>query len=208
MKSLNYRFAVGQKDGLRSSSYSIFTNPHKSDIYIGHRGIVEDLKVSLHESGKNYIGYTTNSKHPIAKARVSANNRHLHKWQGYQICPREDYRCHFKIIFPTCELRKINKDINKKPINWIAPAPNAFQLEVVIITGSHAINRPLNFPSNLLTEFLLPNNSKLWVVAITTPWIPGSFQQTKNSRQSNSNERIIGIQRDDPIPGFIDLAGD
>ena len=71
MKSLNYRFAVGQKDGLRSSSYSIFTNPHKSDIYIGHRGIVKDLKVSLHESGKNYIGYTTNSKHPIAKARES-----------------------------------------------------------------------------------------------------------------------------------------
>lgn len=210
MHVLNYRFAVGQKDGLRSSSYNIFTNPHKSDIYIGHRGIVQDLKVSLHESGKNYIGYTTNSSHPIAKAKILKNERHLHKWKGNLIHPR-GYQCHFKIIFPTCELRKINKDIYNKLVNWISSAPSEFQLEVVIITGPNGINgypKPFNYPSSLLSEFLLPNNSSLWIIAIITPWIPGSFQQTKNSRPPNIDERIIGMQWGEDIPSFVDLAGD
>ena len=207
---LNYRFAVGTLNGLRSSSYNIFTNPNKSDIYIGHRGIVQDLKVSLHESGKNYIGYTANSAHPIAKAKIIKNERHLHNWVGYPI-HQKGYQCHFKIIFPTCELREICKDVNNKPINWISPAPTTFQLEVVIVTGPTGIKgypKPFNVPSRLLTEFLLPNNSKLWVMAITTPCIPGSFQHTKNSRLPNTDERIIGMQWNDPIPGFVDLAGD
>ena len=210
MKNLNYRFAVGQQNGLRSSSYTIFTNPNKSDIYIGHRGIVQDLKVSIHESGKNYIGYTSNSTHPSAKAKTISNGRHLHKWEGHSVHSK-GYQCHFKIIFPTCELRKINKDVNKKPINWIVPAPSGFQLEVIMVTGPIEIKgypKPFNFPSSLLTEFLLPNNSKLWVIAITIPWIPGSFQQTKNSRPANADERIIGMIWDDPISGFVDLAGD
>jgi hypothetical protein len=210
MKNLNYRFAVGQQNGLRSSSYSIFTNPNKSDIYIGHRGILQDHKVSLHESGKNYMGYTSHSIHPSAKVQAMNNGRHQHKWEGYPVNSR-GYHCHFKIIFPTCELRKIAKDINNKPINWVSPAPDAFQLEVAIVTGSAEINgypKPYNFPSSLLTEFLLPNNSKLWVIAITTPWIPGSFQQTKSSRPPNADERIIGMLWDRPIPGIVDLAGD
>ena len=106
MKGFEYRFAVGSKESYRSSSYSIFTNPKKSDIYLGHRGIIADHKVSIHESGQNRIAYTSNSKHHIAIQRTKENStRLLHKWTGVTMPYLEGYKIHFKIVIPTSDLR-------------------------------------------------------------------------------------------------------
>jgi len=207
MNKFEYRFAVGTPD-LRSSSYTIFTNPNKSDIYVGHRGIVQDMKVSLHESGKNYLGYTSNTKHPIAIQKTAEEGRHIHKWQGFPIHPA-NYHCHFRIVFPTRELRKLPRDVNNKIINWIEPAPKNHQLEIVIVTGPPGnVKGFYNAPSKFLAEFKLPNGSILWVMAVTQPCKPEAFQKTKASNPPNPDERIIGMLTSDQVPAFVDLAGD
>lgn len=210
MTDLNYRFAVGSIDNVRSSSYTIFTNPNRNDIYVGHRGIVKDLKVSIHESGKNYLGYTSNTNHPIALRETANKGRHLFKWQGLPIHSK-GYHLHFRIIFPTCELRNMDQDVNNKIINWVSSAPEGCQLEVAILTGPPTEEYPKtrNAPSLLLTKYPLPNDTMIYILGVTQPYIPKAFQNIKRDRRPNPDERIIGmILRMDPAPGFVDLAGD
>jgi hypothetical protein len=205
--SLNYRFAIGSLKGLRSSSYSIFTNQNKSDIYISHRGLSKDIKASLHESGQNYIGYTTNTQHPTAIAR-SKESRHFQKWTGYPIHPN-GLKYHFQIVFPTEELRLLPCNVNNKAINWIEPAPKYHQLIVTIITGSpdctNSYPKPCNVVySMLITDHLLINGTKLWIIGIIDLYDSTPFRKLKNDRAQNIDERIIGML---PIRAFRNLFG-
>ena len=73
------RFAVGDADGRRSSSWRIWTMKNKLDVYMAVRLTAADWKTSFHESGSWSQGFVDESKAvpplPVGKTR------HLDIWQ-------------------------------------------------------------------------------------------------------------------------------
>jgi len=52
------RFAVGSPDGLTSNSWRIWPSP-QGDVYVACRDNFQEVKVSLHTSGRWRVGFTT-----------------------------------------------------------------------------------------------------------------------------------------------------
>lgn len=59
-KKQHLRFAAGSPDERRSSVWSVITNPHRSDVYIGQRRAMGMMKISLHE-GQWRLAFTKES---------------------------------------------------------------------------------------------------------------------------------------------------
>ena len=51
------RFAVGSRDGARSSLWRVWTGKNTSDVYVESRDVQGVMKFSLHESGDWHYGY-------------------------------------------------------------------------------------------------------------------------------------------------------
>ena len=122
------RFVVGSPQGLTSSVWRVWT--HKNDVYFQAESLGGALKVSLHESGRWQMSFTTEFvKKMQAKGQWPAISRHMSRW----LRPTEisSVTLAFRIIIPTSELRPLKLRM-VRPITWIAAAPIGHAVEFMI----------------------------------------------------------------------------
>ena len=107
------RFAVGSKEGRRSSIWKIWAQ--KDDVYILSRMMGCDAKVSLHASGLCQFSRTSDW---VKKKQARNAERHMVRWQIDK--PAASSAMHiFRIIIPESELRVIDLDEPLKKVKWL-----------------------------------------------------------------------------------------
>ena len=67
LRSSPIRFAVMRKDGLSSNAWRVWVEP-AGDAYVACRDHMKEMKASLHQSGTQHIGFTSESSIEMAKA--------------------------------------------------------------------------------------------------------------------------------------------
>lgn len=179
-------FAVGSTQGLRSSDWRVWT--HKNDVYFQTAPLGGVLKVSLHESGRWQMSFTSEFvKKMQAKGQWPAISRHMSRWSR----PREispGVTLAFRIIIPTSELRPL-KIRTVKTITWIAAPPIGQAVEFLIFLTTPA-TKVTHWPgrramrTQFIAKLLLPNRETLWLVyrsQLVTPELRSNISHHKSS---------------------------
>ena len=105
------RFAVGMKNGLTSNAWGVRVEG-TGDAYIYCRDIMKDLKISLHQSGKQHVAFTEGSGY-----EMTPGSRFWNQWREppSQRPPVPT----FKLVFPGWALSLNGEDRKKgRPKKW------------------------------------------------------------------------------------------
>lgn len=175
---LNIRFAIGTAEGPRSGIWRAWTTSKKSDVYIAARGFAGELKVSLHESGKCYLGVPSERIEDIRDEddRFSHfwQSRHMQRWNRANIA--QQVTLGLTIIFPTSELLVDPWEVKAgKEVIWIPPAPTDQAVHLYFMFsefqfGEEEYPGMISEPKmELFARHCLPNGQNLYVVYCNSP---------------------------------------
>ena len=176
-----FRFCIGNRCGHRSTVWKIYSN--KNDIYFSSRMMGSDMKVSLHESGKNQWSLTSVWVLKNAHKDVRNQDRHIVKWNRDEF--KKGVAQHlFRIIVPESELRQISAEEDLSKVHWIdSPAVGTAKiLECYLtppITGS--VNES-QFPFPKLYSFQVPKGNWFVLLMRDEPVSEVDSQQLMNLR--------------------------
>lgn len=131
-----FRFAVGSKDGPRSTVWKCWVQG--SEAYIAGRLFGKDAKVSLHSSGECQWSCTDAWVRQDPSRRNT--DRHMAKW--HLAYPQDNKAIlGFRIAVPVSELRPEPVPPNQKKTLWVGNAPTGSTVEF-----SFYFTRPLDDP--------------------------------------------------------------
>lgn len=165
---LTLRFAVGDADGLRSTTWSVVLQKNSGDVFIGARSQMGDTKLSLHRSGTWRLAFTEQSGRQTETGdRVIAR---------YQPPPPvgDGWRRGTSILIPHSSLRPTfpEKTRAKAPISWWpTPGPGrGLRFEILLrepdpVTGGLTVNQA----SGEVGRMQLPDGLGVWIVANDVP---------------------------------------
>lgn len=117
-KKHEFRYAVGEPSGRRSSVWKIWT--HKSDVYIMTRMFGADAKVSIHASGECQFSATAQWMRKNPDKRNA--QRHIARWLLPQTEP-DSAGFVFRIQIPESELRQGDAAEDMSGVTWLAAPP-------------------------------------------------------------------------------------
>ena len=166
------RFSIMRKNGLSSNAWRIWVD-NRGNAYIKSRDHMQELKISLHNSGKQHIAFT-----PESGLEMTEGNRFWDQWwepphyRGPQVVPT------FNLFFPSwaLTLNQAMRDSNQRVWNTnqiaieAAETPKATVISFVITDADLAmrfstIGESPNIPLAVLP---LRSGKKLWIGASHT----------------------------------------
>ena len=106
------QFSIMRRNGLSSNAWRVWVEKH-GNAYIRSRDHLQDLKISLHKSGKQHIAFTSESKH-----QMTAGNRFWDQWwepdhyRGPEVVPT------FNLFFPSWALTLSQAMQDSNPKVW------------------------------------------------------------------------------------------
>ena len=106
------RFSIMRENGLSSNAWRVWVQKD-GNAYIRSRDHLEDLKISLHKSGKQHIAFTSESKH-----QTTEGNRFWDQWwepthyRGPEVVPT------FNLFFPSWALTLSQAMRHSNPKVW------------------------------------------------------------------------------------------
>jgi hypothetical protein len=170
-KGFHIRFGVGTPQGLRSTVWRLWTGGGSdSDVYIAPRSAAGEFKVSLHQSGRWQVSFTSQYFRDVAnEIDTLPNSRHLDIWSN-SLNINLELTLALRIIIPVSELRVAPFLPKKsKPIKWVNVPPLEYVSELAVIftkpqyqvdgwPGKHDMN------TQLVACAPLPNGEFIWVV--------------------------------------------
>ena len=112
IRESSVRFSVIRSNGLSSNAWRVWVDDH-GNAYIRSRDHLQNLKVSLHKSGKQHIAFTPESTH-----QMSEGNRFWDQWwepdhyRGPQVVPT------FNLFFPSWALALTQAIRDSNPKIW------------------------------------------------------------------------------------------
>ncbi len=137
-----FRFAVGSKNGPKSSVWNVsWTN---ADLYLMIRDLMGDRKISLHKSGQRQYAFLDDKKASTARqvSGFPSQTRRISKWQQPSADVKPGIVHELSIIIPTDDLSTVNLWPNGKNLTEIHPARSGMATEICICmprqTGSQA----------------------------------------------------------------------
>ena len=167
------RFGVLRKNGLSSNAWGVWSEK-SGDIYVTCRDHMKDLKISLHQSGKQHIAFTSESG-----LEMTEGSRFWNQWwepqfhNGHKVVPS------FNLLFPswglslTQAMRDTNPRVwNKNPIMVEAAESPVATIVSFVITDDdlelrfNTIGESRSFPLGILPA---RSGKKLWVIAQQGP---------------------------------------
>lgn len=169
-KSIN--FAVMRSNGLSSNSWGV-TVSKQNDIYLYCRDHMQDVKVSLHQSGTQYVGFTEQS------GLYRLGNRRWHQWLEAEAYNGPNMVPSFSLFFPSWGLGLTEEVRKEDPKVWDASqvylpgaeSPLATTISLVI-TNPNLVMPCADIEGNQLVPFgvldVSPEKS-LWLVARYEP---------------------------------------
>lgn len=112
------RFAVGSRDGPRSTIWKVWT--HGDEVYIASRMFGSDMKVSFHSTGECQCSATDSyvKRHP----GMLNKDRHLTRWTIER--PVAEHVLIFQVDIPISELRSQPPPTDRKKVFWFSGAPH------------------------------------------------------------------------------------
>lgn len=170
------RFAILWKNGQTSNTWGVRVDKN-GDVYIYCRDNMQEVKISLHKSGKQHIAYTKESG-----IEMIPGSRFWNQWQepqhGNQAIPS------FKLYFPNWGTRLNDEDRNKATSKW---KKNQILIEaddnlltaisfIIIDKGTTLTKKEDGLPSCPIGVLSLHSGKKLCVIA--------GFQPEGNLRQN------------------------
>lgn len=162
-----FRFAVGSWDGLSSNSWRVFNSG--DDVYLACRDNYEEVKWSLHASGRWRMGFTERGFQSTAHLHEPDADRAWFKWDR-----PEDFAPGLipalALDFYTSELPL--SDELRKPKVWkdvvmIEPAPDGYYVSAQVLIGNRPdikLRHPGGLPFISFGNFGLPTAG--WVYLI------------------------------------------
>jgi hypothetical protein len=125
------RFAVGRPSGLTSNSWKIWshTDPNHEvrAVYIACRDNFNEVKVSLHPSGRWRIGFTQEAHYNNPNLKSTDNNRAWEVWDK-PIEQIPDVTIAYRLVFHSDSIRikplQRNTKLWKKPLIYIEDPPS------------------------------------------------------------------------------------
>lgn len=117
-KNRSVNFAIGTRDGRRSSVWKFFT--HGNEAYIASRMFAYDAKISLHSSGECQYSRTDRWVRAVPGRRNS--ERHMIQWFTPRPVGTEVYLT-FRVQIPESELTLIPNGPGIDDVVWL-PAPH------------------------------------------------------------------------------------
>ena len=164
------RFAVMAKNGLSSNTWRVWTES-SGDVYIACRDSLREIKVSLHQSGKQHVAYTSESG-----LEMTAGSRFWARWNEPQHANDSQATSSFRLVFPNWALRLNYDDRQANPKKWRA---NQLFIEVadsnsVTVVSFFITDQGLNLTRDNPRSFplgILPARpgKDLWAIAHLEP---------------------------------------
>ena len=166
------RFAVMRRNGLSSNSWRVWVEK-SDDIYIKCRDHMKELKISLHQSGKQHIAFSSNSDH-----RMENESRFWDQWWEPPFDKASMVVPTFHLLFPRWGLGLTEAIRQQNPKVWdnnqilldAAESPKA-TIVSFILTDDSEIQFMANkgTPSLVLGTLRASPGRKLWVLAAHLP---------------------------------------
>jgi hypothetical protein len=154
------RFAVGDPDGMRSSTWSVVGGKNHRDVYINARQAMGGNKLSLHKSGK--WRFAENEQRDVRQDRV------LIRYEPpAEVSP--GWRLAVRILVPTSSLRtpfeeKPTKD--RRPISWWKAPKLGWTMSFNIFLGENERSDGINVTCvGEVGRISLPEECLVWVLA-------------------------------------------
>jgi hypothetical protein len=158
------RFAVGTEHGLRSATWKLKGSPKTRDLYFGSRLNMNELKLSLHQSGDWRLAYTRESWE-----KSGGKGSRLLAQFAPPSCMIGNWRRAVSIIVPTTNLRPSElrePERRSKDISWWSPAPDGSAIWFEIMISDEAPDSTVAFGGiGIVGRLDLPDGSGVLVVA-------------------------------------------
>jgi hypothetical protein len=134
------RVGVGSVDGPRSGVWRFFTGP-KGDLYVGERGSMTEIKISLHQSGERMLAYTQGT---ASKYRLDEHGgRRLLVWEPPEVAP--GWMQEMAIWIPASDVTTTARPKGNKAIEWLAVPPSGSVVILRVLTA-HPDRGGIRFP--------------------------------------------------------------
>jgi hypothetical protein len=203
------RFAVGSPDGLTSNSWRFWTTS-SGDAYLACRDNFQNMKVSLHASGRWRMAFTSEALAENPALVPAEANRAWEVWdEPPPVLP--DTVVAFRLIFPTSELavkpeQRTTKQWRDTLFIESAP-PDSGKLTVVtlFVTVGDPELRHESEPSFRLASLELINGRRAQLVAHADPELdmPNLIASSRTKALERANSAGIDV----PDEGYLYLFG-
>lgn len=156
-----FRFAVGSKDGPRSTVWKCWV--HGSEVYIAGRLFGKESKISMHSSGECQWSCTDSW---VLRDSCRRNaDRHIAQWQlAY---PKDNNAIlAFRVAIPVSELRPEPVPLSQKKALWVGSAPIGSTVEFCFYLTAPLDNPPATDSNHKLRHIAsLHLRDGRWLVA-------------------------------------------
>ena len=167
------RFGVLRRNGLSSNAWGVWSE-NSGDIYVACRDNMKELKISLHQSGKQHIAFTSESG-----LEMTEGSRFWDQWWEPQFHNSSKVVPSFNLLFPSwgLSLTKEMRDANPKVWNKNQILVEAAESPVATVVSFAVTDDDMEMRFNPIGESrsfpigILPARAgkKLWVVAQQGP---------------------------------------
>lgn len=191
------RWAVGQPDGQRSSTWRLWGDK-KGDAYLAMRSLGGQVKVSIHRDRRCSVGFTKEFEQ-TATERFGAASRHWDRW----VLPDEPVVRAVQVVVPDSELAHFSPK-DKMPMAWVRPPSvgRAVVFSVFVAEPPNAFNWESPEKSGQLLRTMITKTRFTWVVhgeqeldAKTRALIEDGRTKAKHMTDAQlSNERSSGLR--------------
>ena len=198
------RFGMLRRNDLSSNSWRVWTTK-AGDIYIACRDHMTDQKISLHQSGKQQIAFTSESG-----IETTAGSRFVDQWWEPEHTSDSKVTSTFTLLFPSWALTLTQAIRDESPRIWnrnqvfIEAAESPITTVVSFIISDEDLTMRFNTegesPSFPLSILPARSGKKLWVVASHVPEgnMMSLAEQCIGDFNSSINEDVKDKVRDLP----------
>lgn len=193
------RFAAGQRNGLKSSIWTIAVD--KNDIYLFTRLFGSDFKLSLHESGAAQWSHT--SEFVARQIDMPNRDRHFIKW-NYTRTNDSLATNIFRIQIPHSELRDIPSPTNKK-VKWvdgITLGTYQFDLCLTKPSDTNPCEGRTDLPHRVLDCLQLSDKRWLVIFAQAAGLTPSDLEKAKQTVITEMKGKNVDMDNADWIALF------
>jgi hypothetical protein len=159
------RWATGDPQGARSQTWQVVGAQNSDDVYVGARGVMNTIKLSLHKSGIWRVALTQ----PAAAKYLSPGEdalleRYLED-ESYLLAP--GWRCAVRILTPAMTFRtgfveKATRD--GQPIRFYRRPDPPHELEYHVLLGDASAQIPTFTNAFKVGQMILKSGKRIWVV--------------------------------------------
>ena len=202
------RFGVLGQNGLSSNAWGVYAEP-SGDIYLVCRDHMKETKVSLHQSGKQYFGFTSESGLETAEG-----GRFWDEWWEPQFHKGSKIVTSYSLLFPSWALGLTQAMRDGNPKVWnknqvfveAAETPVATIVSLVITESDAEITFNANGELQSLPLAVLPvtADKKLWVIARQGP--EGNMKELAEHGIRGIDADMVEKLRDFPSGHVIGLS--